>query len=268
MVTITDPAREFTEFLQSLLAGGGREDVPADEYIGTVFEVVPWTRDFTLILYMISERNAYLTGVVDILDMDDELKLQAKAHLSVIDLAFRRDHLCATWRDGAKKLIETHITPIQMMSASVRPKISYPKFSEDESSELIAQLDQLLSWLAELQLVENDFVRQGLIEGLLQLRFRILRLRWLGWGYAQDGLKNVIAAYMALQFGVEQNEQGDPIVKAIVAKTGAIVKSLMTKINAARGLKEDASFVLSIYREAGPYVAPYIAGLLTAGIAN
>ena len=88
-----------------------------------------------------------------------------------------------------------HINPIKTLSYQIRQKVSYPKLDEDDRKELLAVVSELIEWLKEHQLKEQDFIRQAIVEGLEQFRFRLERFEWLGWGYTLGSLRDVVAAY-------------------------------------------------------------------------
>ncbi len=128
----------------------------------------------------------------------------------------------------------------------IRPHQSYPKLDDAERDDLLAAVDQLLHWLNEHQLAEQDFIRQALIDGLTRFRFRLARIQWIGWGYTLESLREVIGAYFAL-------ERGTPIDGSATSAQAALklvrdlVATVYEKTKFAKDVIETGEFMLKAY---------------------
>ncbi|OWK20875.1 hypothetical protein AJ88_25025 [Mesorhizobium amorphae CCBAU 01583] len=127
------------------------------------FGVAAWSTNFYQIVFCITERSDALMEIIAGLEMDDDLKNDARRHLKDIRQAFARDSLSKSWQDvGAKHLRRENVQPIKMLSPYVRQKIFYPKLDDEEVKELLELLAKLQDWLEKQQLAEQDFVRQAI----------------------------------------------------------------------------------------------------------
>jgi hypothetical protein len=142
--------------------------------------------------------------------------------------------------------------------------VAYRKLSEDEVAEIESEVSALVEWLNEHQLSEQDFLRQALLDGLCEFLFRVRNLRWLGWGYTLDSLRDVITAYMFLQRG-ELSPASAPDAEAMLQHVGATLKSVYAKVGTVKKAAETVNWLLGAYG-AGTLVyneaRPFIAGLL------
>jgi len=128
-------------------------------------------------------------------------------------------------------------------------------------------VQRTLGFLRDHQLERQDFIRQALIEGLEQFIFRLERLRWLGWGYSLEALKDVIGAYFALERGFD-TEGGDQIMDATLRKVAGALRSIYSKAGAAKDVVETSDFFLKAYGAAAIYLntsSGGVSGLLTFG---
>jgi hypothetical protein len=179
--------------------------------------------------------------------------------------AFNIDGLMNGWAaHGRVHLGAQNIQPIKMLSAMVRQKVSYPKLSNDELTELLGQIDDLTTWLEEHQTKEQDFIRQAILDGVRQFRFRLERIGWFGWGYTLESLRDVIGAYMALERGLPA--QGvDPVAEAVLKKVGAFVKDFYEKTKFAKDVVDTGDFMLRAYGAVSLLAhGGSVAGLLTS----
>lgn len=172
----------------------------------------------------------------------------------------------AQWKDvGNKHLSPINVGPLKALSASVRQRVAYRKLDTAELAEILEETGNLLDWLREHQLEEQDFIRQAMIEGLERFQFRLERLAWLGWGYTLDSLREIIAAYMLLEReGIDP--QDNPNAAAVLKKVGSVIQSVYERVATAKGVVETGDWLLKAYG-AGSLVyqtgRPLIAGLLT-----
>lgn len=243
MPETTDPARELAELCDRLKTPNENK---GDEWVAKVLGVEPWSRGFYEAVFSVVERADFLISLIDDLELDDDFKSQAASHVTKVKAAFNKHSLQNVWKQvGAKALSAENIQPIKMLSPLIRQKVKYPRLSDEEVEELLADVDELLGWLRGHQLNERDFVRQALIEGLERFRFRLKRVGWLGWGYTLESLREVIGAYMALERGLDPTS--DPVADAALKKTSAFVKGFYDKTQAFKGLVETGDFLLRAY---------------------
>lgn len=263
MPDITDPAFEFAELCRSLRAD---TKMPGAELLAKKFKTEPWSREFYQILFAIVERGHYLDGLVEKIAGAEHIATMVQSDIRTILQAFNAKALGVSWSHANTNFLgEDRVRSISILSAVVRPHVSYPKLSEDECEQVIEQVDQLLIWLKEHQISEQDFIRQALIDGLSQFRTRLERVQWLGYGYAIEGLRDVIGAYFALERSFI-DDQSMPVVEATLKKMSEGLKSIYNHIGVAKDAVEKADFLLKAYGAAALYTNANvggIAGLLT-----
>ncbi|MDX8460838.1 hypothetical protein [Mesorhizobium humile] len=232
------------------------------------FGVEPWSKEFYQIIFCIIERADYLIALIDEIELDEDIRNEAKTHVNQAKLAFSKASLSNRWTKdgpGLSRLKRENIQPIKMLSPQVRQKISFPKLNGEELSELVAMLDELEGWLQEHQLKEQDFIRQALIDGTRQVRFRLERVGWLGWGYTVESLRDVIGAYLALERGFPDLTTA-PDAEAVLKKTGAFIKKFYEKTALIKDVSDTADFLLRAYGATTLLLkGAGIAGLLTFG---
>jgi len=252
LAEVTDPARELAELCDRLKMPN---DNKGDEWVAQVLGVEPWSREFYEAVFSVVERADFRLSLIDDLELDDDFKAQAASHVTKVKTAFNKHSLQNGWKQvGALAVSAENIQPIKMLSPLVRQKVEYPRLSDEERNELLADVDELLEWLREHQLKDRDFVRQALIEGLERFRFCLKRVGWLGWGYTLDSLREVIGAYMALERGLDPTT--DPIADAALKKAGAFVKGFYDKTQVFKGVVETGDFLLRAYGAAALATTP------------
>lgn len=262
MPTNTDPARELSDLIRGLNLNS---DVRFDQGLAQLFGVEAWSSEFYQIIFTISSRIDELIEMTDALPLDDDHKSETKEGLRTIQMAFGPNGLQNVFSHSQRHYLSlAQIAPLSALSGLVRPIRPYPKLDESERADLLATVDTLLGWLDEHQLSEQDFIRQALIEGLRQLRFRLERIKWLGWGYTLQGLRDVIAAYFALERGFTQ-EGTNPPAEAMIKLVGDFVRCFFEKAGFAKDTVERADFMLKAYGTVQLLIAGQttIAGLLT-----
>ncbi|MEY9629896.1 hypothetical protein [Sinorhizobium fredii] len=264
MATLTDPARELAEVCEKLAHEDPR---PGDAYLSERFSSAPWSKEFFQVVFCILERADYLGDLINELDLDDDFKAEAIAHVRRLKGAFGRGALIAPWEtrhsnSGPSHLGKQQITALKMLSPQVRKLASYPKLDAAEIAELLQEVSIFQTWLEEHQLVEQDFIRQAILEGTKQFAFRLERFDWLGWGYATDSLREVIGAYYALQCNLPDS-QASPVAAAMLQKVEALVKKIYDKASGAKDVYETGDFMLKAYGAYKLLLPNGIAGLLT-----
>ncbi|WEX88584.1 hypothetical protein PZN02_001078 [Sinorhizobium garamanticum] len=262
MAELTDPAKELAELCQRLsLPNKSRGDV----YLASQFGVGPWSSDFYRIVFSIVERVDFVARIIEALDLDDDIKAEAQQSLEHIKNAFGQTSLMNTWNTagyGYALLGPENARAIKMLSSQVRQKVSYPKLSNEDVENLLVEVGELEKWLAEHQLHEQDFIRQAIIEGVSQFKFRLERLSWLGWGYTVSSLRDVIGAYYALHSTVPKDNSA-PVAEALLGKVQALVRKVYQKASTTKDIYETGEFMLKAYGAYSIALPNGISGLLT-----
>lgn len=262
MATLTDPARELFELCKRLPEGG---DAPGETVLATAFQVEAWSAAFYEVNFSIVARIQKLKCLIDQLELEEDTKADAIANLNLVQNAFGAAGHRNPWSHTRKNFISpTQLSQLSVLSGMVRQMQSYPKLTEDESAELLALTIQLHDWLNEHQLVEQDFIRECLIEGVERFRFRLERLAWMGWGYTAESLRDVIAAYFALERSNLSNDD-NPIASVMLKNVADLVSNFYNKTKFAKDVTSVGDFMLRAYGAASvaAHAAPKIVGLLT-----
>lgn len=262
---LTDPAYEFAMLCKAI---PGNNDVRGLELMASTFGVAPNSFEFYQIIFTIIERGEYLIALTSEIAGAEHVADHMRAKVQKIMRAFQPDGLLSQWKShGSQYLAAENVDAILMMSPLIRQHVSYPALSDEDRASLISEVDELLAWLTEHQLAEQDFIRQALIDGLRQLRFRVERLSWLGWGYTIASLKDVLAAYMALERGyVDDGSQ--PMTGATIKKTLEKLKKIYAGLGVAKEAVDRGDFILRAYGAATLIAhakTGVVAGLLTYG---
>lgn len=244
MPSKTDPARELSDLIRGLNLSPNK---PFDHELARNFGVDAWSSHFYQIVFTISARIDELIALTDELPLDEDHRVETKDNLRVIRRAFGPDGLHnASSHSLSQYLSPTQIGPLIALSGLVRSVRSYPRLDDDEQVELLAMIDELITWLVGHQLSEQDFIRQALLDGLYQLRFRLERIKWLGWGYTLQGLRDVIAAYFALERGFPQDGSNPP-AHAMLKLVGEFAQGFFEKAGFAKETIELGDFMLKAY---------------------
>ena len=244
MAAATDPARELAEVCDKLSVGDGHR---GDQFLATQFGVKPWSQEFYQIIFCIIERADYVSNLLEILELDDDFKQDARNHTEEIKKAFSYESLGSPWNTiGIKYLNKQNIQPMKMLSAQIRQKVSYPKLDQAEIDEVILIVSELEQWLSEHQINDNDFIRQVLLDGVKQFRFRFERLNWLGWGYTIASLRDVIGAYFALEKGVV-DPNINPDAGAVLMKVRTFLEQFYEKAKFSKDVYATGDFLLKMY---------------------
>lgn len=240
----TDPARELADICQWL---HHKSDAAGFEFLAESFGVNAWSREFHQVVFCILDRADFLKKIVAELDHDEDYKSEAANHIDEFKLAFTHAGFANAWSQyGLTKVGPLNAQPLKKLSASVRREVSYPKLSDDEISKLLVDVAELESWLMEHQLAENDFIRQALIDGLASFRFRLERLGWLGWGYTTKSLRDVIAAYFALERTVP-TATTSPDAEAMLRKVGGALEQIFLKAKVVKDVVAVGDVMIRAY---------------------
>lgn len=244
MSSYTNPASEFASVCRQL---GQQVQQTGVEWLASQFETAPWSEDFYRVLFAIVQRGHYLMKLVDEIQEAAPIATEAKVHIAEVLKAFRAESLAGNWRDTSRNYLNgANVNPIGMLAGVVQPHICYKSLDNEKVTELLDDVSQLIGWLQDQQISERDFIRQALLEGLKEFQFRLIRLRWLGLGFALNGLKDVIFAYMALERGFV-DDGSMPIIDALLKKTETILKSVYSQSGFAKDIVERGDFLLRMY---------------------
>jgi hypothetical protein len=244
LVGLTDPARELFDLCQRLSEQSNRT---GDDFLAAKFGVEGWSAAFFEINFAILERVEELKVMIADLPLDDDIRDQNVSQLNVLASAFGPNGHRNQWTHSISNyLTPATLGPLSLLSGMIRPYRSYPKLDDAERDDLLATVDQLLEWLKEHQLAEQDFVRQALIDGVTRFRFRLARIQWIGWGYTLDSLREVIGAYFALEHGTP-TDGSDTSAQATLKLVGDFVAAVYEKTKFAKEVVETGDFMLKAY---------------------
>ncbi|NKE46070.1 hypothetical protein HB662_14885 [Roseomonas frigidaquae] len=244
MADMTDPALEIAELCEGLR--GQNDKLMGDRALAAQFATAPWSVEFFEILFIVHRRMDQIVELVDGLGLNPSILAEAKAHVSTVKLAFSQDGLRNPWVHAKNSyLTPATVTPIKFLSPVLQPRYGYVRLTDAEIEELLGEVNLLIEWLSEHQLREQDFFRASIIEGLLVFRFRLERLRWLGWGYSLQALREVIAAYLALHGHV--NLEAEPLTDAMLRKVAAYVGRVVKAAQFVKDTAETGQFMLQAY---------------------
>lgn len=263
-ILTTDPARELAELLTALQSGN--TSVAGSEFLADKFGVKAWSQDFYRVVSTIMDRLAALSEIIKGLSLDEDYRAEMVAHINEIATAFSPSGFQNAWQSfGGDKISARNVQPLKGLSGLVRQTVEYRRLSADELAELVETVGELIEWLEDHQLAEQDFIRQALIEGLSQLNFRLQRFQWLGWGYALDALREVIAAYLLLERhgGAAQD---NPDAHAVLKKVSAVIKAVYEKTRTVKTVVDTGDWLLKAYGAAtlahnsGPVIKTLLLG--------
>ena len=243
-VDTTDPARELVDACIALNRSSAEQGYI---FLAKEFGVQAWSTEFFQVISAVNARIDLTKEIVSGIETDSDIKDHVIEHFVEIRNAFTQSGLMNAWDNAVKNFInEANTTPIKMLSMTIRKDYGYPRLSEVDAREIVAAVDELIGWLNEMQLRESDFIRQAIIDGLIQFRFRLQRLKWLGTGYAISSLRDVISAYLILEQGVHDPNL-TPDAAAVIKKTGTLISSAFQKVGVAKSVFETAGWGLKMY---------------------
>lgn len=241
-MAITDPARELVDTLTILQ---NRSEDRGDIFLAERFEVEAWSGEFYHILFHISNRVDEVCRLTSNLEMDEEEIAHTVTIIAGLKEAFGANALQNPWKTvGYPNLAENRLQALRGVSFLLRRQISYPKLSEQEIGEIKELVVDLITWLREHQMVEQDFIRAALIDGLVAFDFRLQKVSWLGWGYTLECLRMVIGAYFALE-RAELN--GDPNYEAILRRCASGLKTIFERMKTVKDVVDIGKLMLTAY---------------------
>lgn len=226
-MNLTNPALEFADTCAKLSV---LRKEKGEQVLAELFGVTAWSTDFLDIIAALSRRGDDIVRIIEGMKDDDEgHRNELIAHVRQIQRAVSPAGLQNAWEISVKTyLAPQFVGPIKALSFSIRPYLSYPKLGSEEVAELTAVVEELLGWLREHQLHEQDFIRQALIEGLDQFVLRLDRLEWVGWGYTLESLREVIHAYTVLELGFPDPQESSTAA-AMLKMTRLAIRTLLDK---------------------------------------
>lgn len=266
MGAIISDQSNIAEDIATLFEGmsGANGALAGAQYLATVFEVEQYSLEFYEIVSAILGSLRHLEQIVDEVVTRERPRATAKTHIATLRSTFDQNGLQQQWNQfGAKRTANSVTDPILSLSHSLQA-FDYTRPDDEEIEDFRADADELLKWLKEHQFEEQDFIRGCLIEGVERFLFRLDKLKWVGWGYAAESLREVVGAYLALERGVDPTTM--PTANAGLKKIASKLKKPLSLISKGRGVKDDAEFMLTAYHASSQFVKPtlgYIAGLLT-----
>lgn len=243
MATQTDIARQYAEICEFLCVAGSN---PGDAVVAARFGVEPWSKQFWEIVSFIVELADEICVLIDSLPLDEDIKNQARSHIQTSKIAFSKEGLVNHWSHACTQYLSpAQISPIKMLSGQIRAISAMPKFDEIEIQEILSEIDELIGWLKDHQLSDQDFIRQSLIEGLGKFRKKLANFGILGWGFTIESLREVISAYMILDRGFPADVD-NPLAHGMLQKTGTFIKGVWEKAGTAKDTWETGDWVLRI----------------------
>jgi hypothetical protein len=241
---VTDPVKEFALLCESLRSD---ENKTTSQYLAKKFNVPKLSQEFFQILFCILQRADFVIEIIATLDMDADLVSEYIENVNSIKNAFSPARLDSSWKtSSATHLSDVNIKTVKALSGLVRQKIKTPFLSEEDVQNVMATTEELQSSLEKIQLSEKDFIRQAIIDGIKEFKFRLTHLSWVGWGYTIESLKEVISAYLILE-GLAPSSQEQPDMMVVLKKSGAGLKAIFEGMKIAKDISETAGYFLKVY---------------------
>lgn len=245
MPILIDAASEFANLCERL-ASPSREN--GAKTLATHFGVNHGSEEFFRLLACVHKRIDQLVSFVEAVPtLQIDYKRAAIGRVNNLRNAFTIDCLTRQWNDGAggaSFLQDANIFPLKMLSSEIGKIASYPKLSPEEIEGALSHVREIQAWLVTQELSEQDFIRQLILEGLNEFRFRLEKLEWVGLGFALESFKDVIAGYLILE-GKEPTVIESPDAMALLAKVGAAIRSISSSIGLVKDATEKASFMIT-----------------------
>ncbi|MBM6577136.1 hypothetical protein KCP91_12205 [Microvirga sp. SRT01] len=256
MASITDPARELSEISGFFAI---QSSLTADQIIQQSTGIEPWSTDFLKLILCIHERADVLTKVIPLSSLDDDLVVKALEDISSIKDAFtpKKLRIASNQASSTAAVLKEHGRSLQYLSATVREKINYPRYTDEEVTEFIGLVDAYLNELA----ASNDVplvVRHSLGDGMSLLRFRLQHVKWLGSGYALASLREIMEVYD--RAAANDDLMSNPDAEAFVRGFGAIVARLVAVTKSATEYKDAGGVIWSGYKLVSAVTTPYLLG--------
>jgi len=259
MILQMDPAKELMELVSDFKVDTRIDGV---RYLTDYFHLDASPTDFAQMIAAIHERFDLVSLLNANSGVPDQLKPVIEDRLSTMRQAFAPISLAGPWADQVDDKFRAEILlPVQMLSGYIAAEHGYNRPNPEELEQLDHDVKGLIEWLSAIQEEERDFIREALIEGLTRFRFRVRNFRWYGWPATFGSLREVAAAYMALERGkLPEAEPGQ--YEAMMMKTAGLLKSIFEKFKFAKDVQDVTDWVLK------GYGAVHLAGGATTTIAG
>lgn len=242
---LVDPARELAATLEKITEG---PSVAVDSRIAQLAHVEPWSAEFFRVLFELINRFDFVEREIQAIELDEDIREEALNSLGSMRKVFSNKNIMRHETNAIKPVLSaSNLTIIRMLSRQIRDNVSYNAFSDQEKDEIIEDVSTLIDWLVGLQSEEKDFVRDALISGLKEFQFRMVRLEWFGSGYALQGIKDVIQAYLALEGARHFSDDGAELTDAILKKSKSFIKKVVSFTHLAKETSEGAEWLLKVY---------------------
>lgn len=244
-MALTDPARELATTLERLAA---EPNEAIDARLARELGHATWSPEVFKVLFEIDQRCAFVSDLISELPLDEDVAEEAQTSIAKMRGVIGSKSVLGTNTNGIRATLSgSNITILKMLSAQIREKVSYELLSNEEREEVIASVEEFIGWLEKLQTEEADFVRQALIEGLRNFVFRAKNLHWFGTGYTLASLKDVLAAYLALEGVICTQPDNQEVSKAVLMKAQACIKGVLEKFQIAKDVTDTADWALRAY---------------------
>lgn len=242
MAKLTDPARELFDIATRLnvvspLAGS--------ELLAEQFNVDIWSTEFVKIISCIFERADLVRSIVMSAPLDDDVKINAAEDLQQFKQGFSGQSLITPWnqrrtgnqRAGGLAIMGEHGRPLQYLSQSVRPIVSYPTLTEEEIEEAMSLIDTHMADI-KMNFDGPDFTKQAILDGLTTLQFQVKYMGWMGAGYALSAFREVVLTYDLVHRTDLHHDNYN--AEAAFSGTLTIIKWFRDKIDTVEGWHKSA----------------------------
>lgn len=244
MTLVTDEAAELAELSYFLLGMNGHSSGAV--ILAQEFETQAWSTDFYFLVGHILSRAESLKRHIPQLGLDEGTRDRAIGHVEAWQEGFKPDRLSDAWNNSTStRAALSRCSQLEMLSGSVRRIAPLPKISDDDRARLLTISTEILKELNALQGQESEFLRQVMIEGLEQLQYRLLRLRWLGWGYTREAIDRLLMLYRELTITAPEVAQSGDMVAAFHSLKDAAV-NIVERLKTVKDRYEAATFPLTI----------------------
>lgn len=254
MANMTDPARELADIASRF---DGNSSLRADQVIQLATGFEPWSTEIYTLISCILERADLIKRILPRSQLDQDLIGGALQDVDDFKKAFLPNAIMAASNHGGStaQILRAQARPMQYLSIAVRQFESYPRYSTQEASELVALIDEYILHL-ETHGDALSFVKAAIKEGMAVLRFRLNNVDWLGSGYALQSLREAMFVYREVSedVGLMKNPDAEAFVKGF----GTVLKRVLDVVKSAKDYSEAASWGYTIARLSAPAAAGYL----------
>lgn len=243
---MTNPARDLIDLCAYATSDTSLHSDDSQDALAAVFGVGKWSKEFFAILEEITKRIEHLRLVIAELELDEDLAEAVEGEINAICKLFETEHWSYKFEARTDEVSPENLRMIRLIEPRIASIQQYPAISDEERAVLCDDIDQLILWLSDRQMQQNDFIREALIKGLQEMRFAIDKMRFFGWAYAAASLRGVIAAYMALE-RMEVSPANTPDAEAVLKKVRGFCEDFYSRMKMAKDFGEVADFSLRLY---------------------